>query len=126
MTDFVEAARLDDVPPGTGMTVTVADKAIALFNVDGQVYAIDDTCPHAGSSLGNGKLDGRIVTCRSHGMKIDVVTGCFPASTGFAVASYPVMVIAGKIQVLLESMEAGPANPPQASIKENKKINNQG
>ncbi|HST11663.1 MAG TPA: Rieske 2Fe-2S domain-containing protein [Terriglobales bacterium] len=104
MSDFVEAARLDEIPVGTSTTVMVADKAVALFNVDGQIYAIDDICPHAGSSLGNGKLDGRIVTCRSHGMKIDVITGCFPASTGFAVASYPVMVVAGKIMVALNSL----------------------
>lgn len=106
MADFVEAARLDEVPVGTGTTVMIADKAVALFNIDGQIYAIDDICPHAGSSLGNGKLDGRIVTCRSHGMKIDVVTGFFPASEGFAVASYPVMVLAGKIMVALD------ASPP--------------
>ena len=86
------------------MTVTVAGKAVALFNVDGKIYAIDDTCPHAGASLGLGKLDGRIVTCRFHGMKIDVVTGCFPASEGFAVASYPVMVLAGKILVAVGSI----------------------
>jgi nitrite reductase/ring-hydroxylating ferredoxin subunit len=103
MDDFVEAARLDEVPAGTGRTVTIAGKGIALFNVDGQIYAIDDVCPHAGSSLGNGKLDGRIVTCRSHGMKIDVVTGFFPASEGFAVNSYPVMVLAGKIMVAVGS-----------------------
>ena len=101
MADFVEAARLDEVPTGTGLTVKVGDKPVALFNVGGQIYAIDDTCPHAGSSLGMGKLDGRIVTCRSHGMKIDVVTGFFPASEGFAVASYPTMVLAGTILVAL-------------------------
>ena len=103
MADFVEAAQVDQVPPGTGMAVTIAEKQVALFNVGGQIYAIDDICPHAGSSLGNGKLDGRIVTCRSHGMKIDVVTGCFPASEGFAVASYQVMVLAGMILVALET-----------------------
>jgi nitrite reductase/ring-hydroxylating ferredoxin subunit len=103
MSEFIEAAREDEVPPGTGKTVEIAGKGVALFNVDGQIYAIDDICPHAGSSLGNGKLDGRIVTCRSHGMKIDVVTGCFPASEGFAVASYQVMILAGKIMVALDA-----------------------
>ena len=103
MDNFVEAARLEEIPAGTGRAVTVEGKAVALFNVEGQIYAIDDICPHAGSSLGNGKLDGRIVTCRSHGMKIDVVTGCFPPSEGFAVASYPVMVLAGKILVAVGS-----------------------
>jgi 3-phenylpropionate/trans-cinnamate dioxygenase ferredoxin subunit len=99
MSDFVEAAELDEVPEGTGKAVTIADRTIALFNVGGQVYAIDDTCPHAGASLGLGKLNGRVVTCGFHGMKIDVVTGSFPASEGFAVASYPVMILEGKILV---------------------------
>jgi 3-phenylpropionate/trans-cinnamate dioxygenase ferredoxin subunit len=99
MTEFLEAARLDDLPAGTGKPVMVDGKQIALFNVAGQIYAIDDTCPHAGGSLGIGKLDGAVVTCRWHGMKIDVVRGCFPASGGFAVASYPVIVLAGKILV---------------------------
>ncbi|HEY6303553.1 MAG TPA: Rieske 2Fe-2S domain-containing protein [Terriglobales bacterium] len=104
MSEFVEVVRLDEVPVGTGKTVTVGEKVVALFNVEGRIYAIDDVCPHAGSSLGNGKLEGRIVTCRSHGMKIDVVTGCFPASEGFAVASYPVMVLAGKIMVAFDAL----------------------
>jgi 3-phenylpropionate/trans-cinnamate dioxygenase ferredoxin subunit len=99
MANFVDGPRLDEVPEGTGKAVELAGKPIALFNVSGQIYAIDDTCPHFGASLGLGTLDGRIVTCRMHGMRIDVVTGCFPASEGFAVTSYPVMVVAGVIRV---------------------------
>jgi 3-phenylpropionate/trans-cinnamate dioxygenase ferredoxin component len=105
VSDFVDAARLDEVPAGTGKSFQVAGKAVALFNVGGKIYAIDDICPHAGSSLGNGKLDGRVVTCRSHGMKIDVVTGNFPASEGFAVHSYPTMVVAGIIMVAVNPNE---------------------
>ena len=106
MADFVEVARLDEIPVGTGKAVTIADKAIAIFNVDGQIHAIDDTCPHFGASLGgSGKLNGSIVTCSMHGMRIDVRNGCFPASEGFAVASYPVMVIAGTIRVAIGPLE---------------------
>jgi len=101
MADFVEAARLEDIPPGTSISITLEDKPVGLFNVGGQIYAIDDIRPHAGASLALGKLDGRVVTCAHHGMKIDVITGCFPASAGFAVASYPVLVVAGKIMVSL-------------------------
>lgn len=42
MPSFVETARLDEVPVGKSIAVTVAGKAVALFNVDGQIYAIDD------------------------------------------------------------------------------------
>ena len=107
MSNFVEAMSMDALPEGTSAAVSIAGMPIALFNVGGQVYAIDDTCPHFGASLGgSGKLNGRIVTCSMHGMKIDVVTGRFPASEGFAVASYPVMVLAGVIHVAVGSNQS--------------------
>ena len=52
MPEFIEAARVDQIPPGTGTTVKVAGKDVAIFNVDGEVYAIGDSCVHAGASLG--------------------------------------------------------------------------
>ena len=108
MTDFVEAARLDQVPAGTSWLVTIADKDIALFNVDGNIYAIADTCAHQGSSLAQGKLEGKVVTCRSHGWRYDVTTGYLTSSPGFGVASYPVEVVDGKIMVAV-------AVPPPAA-----------
>src|SRR5215467_11613515 len=108
MENFLEAFSLDKLPPGTGIAVTLADNDIALFNVDGTIHAIDNSCPHAGGSLGAGKLEGNIVTCRSHGMKIDVTTGCFNGTTSFGVTSHPVKVVDGKIYVALESDRVNP------------------
>jgi nitrite reductase/ring-hydroxylating ferredoxin subunit len=68
MPDFVEIAPADRIPPGSGARFIAADKDIAIFNVDGTICAIADTCPHAGGSLGMGKLEGKIVTCPVHGM----------------------------------------------------------
>ena len=99
MTDFVEAARLDQIPAGTSWFVRIADKDIALFNIDGNIYAIADTCAHQGSSLAQGKLEGKVVTCRSHGWRYDLTTGYVTSSPGFGVASYPVKVVDGKIMV---------------------------
>ncbi|MGB6563633.1 MAG: Rieske 2Fe-2S domain-containing protein [Candidatus Binataceae bacterium] len=101
MSEFVEAARVDQIPPGTGATVKVADKEIAIFNVDGNFYVMGDSCPHAGASLGSGKLSGRIVTCRAHGLRYDVTTGQVTTG-GFGVASYPAKVVDGKILVAVE------------------------
>ena len=61
MADFLEAAQLDQVPIGTSKFVRVADKDIALFNVDGNIYAIANTCVHQGSSLSQGKLTARLL-----------------------------------------------------------------
>ena len=105
MTEFIEVTRLDQLPPGTASVFTIEGRSVACFNVDGAVHAIDDTCPHAGGSLGTSKLEGTIVTCRAHGMKFDVATGCFAGSSAFGVASYPVKVADGKVLVAISSTE---------------------
>lgn len=99
MADFIEVARLDQIQPGTGSRFTVVGRDVAVFNVDGNLFAIGDTCPHAGGALGMGKLSGKIVICPVHGMKFDVTSGCFAGSSDFGVASYPVNVVDGKIMV---------------------------
>lgn len=102
MNDFVQVATLEQLPPGTGKTVMVGDKAVALFNVEGTVYALNDTCKHAGSSLGSGELCGKQVRCRAHGWKYSLVTGFANGIEGFGVASYPVQVVDGNILVSLQ------------------------
>lgn len=99
MSEFVEVAQLDQIPPGGSSFAQVGDKRIALFNVDGQIHAIDDKCAHAGQSLAHGKLSGKVVTCRAHGWRYDVTTGNLTTVPDFGVASYPVQVVEGKILV---------------------------
>jgi nitrite reductase/ring-hydroxylating ferredoxin subunit len=99
MADFVEVARIDQIQPGTGSRFAVVGKEVAVFNVDGTLFAIADTCPHAGGALGMGKLDGKIVICPVHGMKFDVTTGCFAGTSDVGVASFPAKVVDGKILV---------------------------
>jgi len=99
MADFLEVASLGQIAPGGSMVVKVAGKDVALFNVEGQIYAIDDACVHQGASLGAGKLEGKIVTCRAHGLKYDVTTGFVCDSPVYGVASHSVQVVDGKIAV---------------------------
>ena len=56
MSEFVTVAKVEDIPPGTGKTVDVNGVWIALFNVDGSFFAVDNTCPHAGGPIGEGSL----------------------------------------------------------------------
>ena len=102
MADFVAVARLDELPPGRAMTVTIGDRNIALFNVEGAVYAMDDSCLHAGSSLGAGELEGKIVRCRGHGWKYDVTTGCVLGVPGLGVCAHAVKVVGGRIMVAVD------------------------
>jgi len=99
MVEFVDVAPLDQVPKGTGNCFTVAGKGVAVFNVDGTIHAMEDSCLHQGSSLGAGRLDGKIVTCRSHGWRYDVTTGSTMSAPGYGVASYPAKVVDGRILV---------------------------
>jgi nitrite reductase/ring-hydroxylating ferredoxin subunit len=99
MAEYVEVGRLEQVPPGKGTTFTVAGKDLALFNVGGTIYAMDDGCLHHGSSLGTSQLDGKVVTCRAHGWKYDVTTGFTLHVPDYGVATYRVKVVDGKILV---------------------------
>ncbi len=102
MANYIEVATLEQLPAGRGTTVSIEGKDIALFNVDGTVYAMDDACLHQGVSLGISKLEGNIVTCRGHGWKYDVTTGSTYPVPGIGVAAYPVKVVDGKIMVAID------------------------
>ena len=103
MTRFVRVAAVGDLPVGGRWIGFIDGKAVALFNVDGTVYALDDACPHAGSSLAAGKLDGAIVTCRGHGLRFDVRTGRMPGVDGLCAKPMPVQLVDGEIRVEVDS-----------------------
>jgi 3-phenylpropionate/trans-cinnamate dioxygenase ferredoxin subunit len=82
MSDFVKVAEREDLPPGGKMLAEVDGRPIAVFNVDGTYYAIDDVCTHDGGPLAEGELHGAEIQCPRHGARFDVRTGkalCFPA-----------------------------------------------
>ena len=100
MTGFVPAARLADVPPGTGVGVEVEGRAVAVFNVDGTLHAIEDVCTHAGAKLSEGPLEGRRVTCPWHHAVFDVPTGEACGGPAFSdVAVYEVRVEGDQVLV---------------------------
>lgn len=100
MACFVKVARLEDLPAGTGMIVVGPfDKPMALFNVGGEVFAINAICPHRGGPLHTGRLDGHLVACPWHGWTFDVRTGQPDHSGGHLVAGYEVKVEHGDIYV---------------------------
>ncbi|MGH7819512.1 MAG: nitrite reductase small subunit NirD [Candidatus Binatia bacterium] len=78
MGTFVKVAQAGDVAEGTGKTVDANGREIALFKVGGKFHAIDNVCKHRGGPLGEGELDGTVVTCPLHAWTYDVTTGeCF-------------------------------------------------
>jgi len=98
--EFQTVARVGDLEPGEMTMVRVGRKRIALYNVDGEYYATDDTCTHEEASLTEGFLYGDIVECPLHGAAFNVRTGeveAFPAVV--PVATYEVRVVGDEIQV---------------------------
>jgi nitrite reductase/ring-hydroxylating ferredoxin subunit len=92
-------AEAKDLPPGVATTVDAAGRTLALFNVDGAFYALDNTCPHRGGPLGEGDLDGAVVTCPWHGWRYDVTTGARDENAAVRVACYAVTVEDGVVYV---------------------------
>lgn len=76
MREFRKIASTQDIAVGCGKVVQASQEVLALFNIDGKFYAIDNTCPHRGGPLGEGDLEGCVVTCPWHGWNFDVTTGC--------------------------------------------------
>lgn len=70
-----KAADLSELPAGAIREVQVGGKPVALANVGGTIYAINGTCLHRGGPLGQGVLEGTVVTCPWHGWQFDVTTG---------------------------------------------------
>ena len=103
MAEFVKVANLSDLGPGSSMTVEANGKAVALFNVDGTVYALDNTCLHRGGPLGEGFLEGDVVACPWHMWEYNVRTGEKVGDPSLKVATYPVEVEGNDVKVQLTS-----------------------
>lgn len=99
MSRFVRVGTVSDVGPGTCVSVDAEGHGVALCNVNGTVYALDNTCPHAGGPLGEGLLTGEVVECPWHGWRYNVRTGARPENPDFAVACYEVKIVGDEIQV---------------------------
>jgi len=95
----VRVASVAEVPAGQGRVVQAGAHTLALFNVAGHLYAIDNTCPHRGGPLGEGDLEGRVATCPWHAWRWDVSTGLNVNNPAVKVACFPVSVSNGEVFV---------------------------
>ncbi|WP_374623184.1 non-heme iron oxygenase ferredoxin subunit [Pandoraea sp.] len=90
---WVEVVSRDAVPEGDVIGVNVAGRDIALYGVDGEVFATDNVCTHGNARLCDGFLDGHEIECPLHQGKFDVRTGaamCAPLTE--AVKTYPIRI----------------------------------
>jgi nitrite reductase (NADH) small subunit len=71
----LKVASSAEVREGAGTVVVAEGTPVALFRVEGRCYATANACPHKGGPLGEGELEGHVVTCPWHGWTWDVRTG---------------------------------------------------
>jgi 3-phenylpropionate/trans-cinnamate dioxygenase ferredoxin component len=99
MADWVDVAQVSEFPPGTHKVVDANDVMIAVFNVDGQFYAIEDVCTHDGGILTGGPVSGCVITCPRHGATFDIRNGVALSAPAYEpTASFPVRVQDGMVQ----------------------------
>ena len=92
MGTFTKVAQVDEVAPGTAKMVEVNGKELALYNVDGRIYATTNICPHQGGPLAEGMLEGTTVVCPWHAWAFDVCSGTSPVNPRARIETYPVKV----------------------------------
>ena len=107
MARVIEVARVNDVAPGTAIVVHAGDAELALVNVEGAFFAIDNECPHRGGSLGEGAINldlgGWAIECPLHGSVFDVRTGAVLKPPALApVRTYRVEIDAGVVKVSID------------------------
>jgi nitrite reductase (NADH) small subunit len=98
---FVRVTGTTDVKPGHGIVAEVNGKIFAVFNVNGAFHVIGNTCIHRGGPLGEGELEGSVVTCPWHGWQYDVTTGVCVANPAAKVERYDVQVEGTDVKVLV-------------------------
>jgi len=98
----VLAAKTSDVPAGTIRDVQVGGTTVALANVGGRFYAISNTCLHRGGPLGQGVMEGAVVTCPWHGWQFDVTTGKVSQNNQVGVPCYATEVRGDEVFVDVE------------------------
>lgn len=103
MSRYVTVAKTAEIPPGAREVFEIDGLYIAVFNVDGRYYAVEDRCTHDDGPLAEGELDGYEIICPRHGARFDIRDGrvlSMPAV--LPVPWYPVRVEGDEIQIGLE------------------------
>jgi len=94
--------KCDNLEIGKSAIIEVGNKEIALFNYKGDFYAIDNTCPHRGSPLGEGRIEEGILICPGHEWRFELKSGWCPQNPELSTEVYPIKVHNEKIYVRLE------------------------
>ncbi|NLP65447.1 Rieske (2Fe-2S) protein [Paraburkholderia sacchari] len=98
----VDLGAADSLVPGQRKLAFIDGRSVVVFNVEGSLHAVENSCPHNGASLASGRLEGNLITCPAHGLRFDLRTGCMPGAGGLCLSVLPVRTVDGKLMVEVE------------------------
>ena len=101
MSEYRTIAKVGAVPEGEGRAFTIDGRIVAVFLIDGEYFAINDLCPHMGTSLSSGYVEDHAVTCPWHAWRFSVQDGTWVDNPKVKTECYPVRVDGNNIQVVV-------------------------
>ena len=100
MSDWINAVSTQDLTSGEHTVVEIDGVSIALFNLDGEFYAIEDVCTHDGSEIASGCIVDGSIECPRHGARFDIKTGAVTAPPAYEpIDTFPVRVVEDVVQI---------------------------
>lgn len=103
MSEWIDVISESALAEGEHVVVDVDGVDVALFNLSGQFYAIEDVCSHDGTEIASGELDGDEIVCPRHGARFCVKTGAVKCAPAYEdIASYPVKVADGRVWIAVD------------------------
>jgi len=106
MANWTEVASTEELPAGEKICTTAEGTPIVVCNVDGDLFAVQNICPHAGLPLGEGGIQGKVLVCPFHGYAYNVDSGKnVDFEDDVPLTRFPIRCENGKIEVDLEPMQ---------------------
>ena len=101
--NWIDVAAAGDIAPGDYEIAETDEHVVAVFNVDGELYAIEDVCTHDGEELTGGPVEGDQIICHRHGARFCLRSGKALTAPAYEdLPTYPVRIRDGRIQVAVE------------------------
>ncbi|MEN8106553.1 MAG: non-heme iron oxygenase ferredoxin subunit [Pseudomonadota bacterium] len=100
MSEWIDVALIDEIEEGGVKLVDVGGAEVAVFNIEGNFYALADVCTHDGGTLADGTVEGHEIECPRHGARFDIRTGKVTAPPAYEdISTFPVRTDNGRVQV---------------------------
>ena len=100
MSEWIDVDAATNLPPGSVSLVDVEGTEVAVFNIDGRFYAIEDVCTHDGGTLADGEVQGFEIECPRHGARFDLRSGKVTAPPAYEdITTYEVRIHGNRVQV---------------------------